>query len=41
MSPGNITEFTSMIESALMDEGGVDFERDFAAWFNPDHGHGP
>ena len=31
-----------MIESALMDEG-VDFERDFEAWFNPgpDDTHGP
>ena len=40
MPPGNVTELTDTIESVLMDEG-VNFERDFAAWFNPDHGHAP
>ena len=40
MSSVNFTEFTDLVESTLMDEG-VNFERDFAAWFNPNNGHGP
>ena len=38
----NFNEFTDLDPSALMGEG-VDFERDFAAWFNPgpDNAGGP